>query len=513
MNNDFNNNNNNQENQENQNSQNNQTGSYEFNSRENQTGNNQSANSGNMNNQSGQGFYGYNNQSSYNGQNGYGNNMGQGYHISQGPNGEYFYSYNNSGSTNNVNNNPPKKKKGGASKAVIAFLLVIVLAVGIVGGVFIAGKIQGIVESGETEKEGVDTIIEDETGKTEEETRADAVIIKSETASDKIYTSISEVVDKVQNSVVEITTETVTTSSYYGQYVQSGAGSGVVITDNGYIITCAHVVEGATTITVKFPDGESYVAEVIGEDSVTDIAVLKIEGEEKFEYATIGKSANLVVGADVVVIGNPLGSLGGTVTNGIISALDRKVTIDGQAYNLLQTNAAINPGNSGGGMFNMMGELIGVVNAKSSGTGIEGLAFAIPIDDAIDVAEQLIENGYISGRPALGINVAYISSTSDLYKYYNSDYAALVNYVTTTGIYFIQYATDMGQVEGDLKFGDRIVALDGVQVSTQAELTAVLLEHEVGEEVILTVARITNLKSQRAEYVEVPITLVEKKSN
>ena len=201
--------------------------------------------------------------------------------------------------------------------------------------------------------------------------------------------SVAEVVKNVADTVVEITTTNVVTDRFYGQYVTSGAGSGVIISENGYIITNHHVIDGARTITVRLTDGSEFSAKLVGSDADTDIAVLKIQATG-LSYAVMGSSASLVVGQEVVAIGNPLGSLGGTVTDGIISALDRTVVVDGHKMTLMQTNAAINPGNSGGGLFNRAGELIGIVNAKQADTGIEGLGFAVPIDVAWASAEAIV---------------------------------------------------------------------------------------------------------------------------
>lgn len=200
---------------------------------------------------------------------------------------------------------------------------------------------------------------------------------------------ISEVVELVADTVVEITTTNVVTDRFYGQYVTSGAGSGVIISENGYIITNNHVIDGARSITVRLTDGSEFSAAVVGKDADKDVALIKINAKG-LKAAVLGSSASLVVGQEVVAIGNPLGSLGGTVTDGIISALDRTVVVDGHQMTLMQTNAAINPGNSGGGLFNRAGELIGIVNAKQSDTGIEGLGFAIPIDIAWETVEAIV---------------------------------------------------------------------------------------------------------------------------
>lgn len=205
--------------------------------------------------------------------------------------------------------------------------------------------------------------------------------------------AVSSVAAKAAPSVVAITTETM--QGYYGRVQQSvatGAGSGVILTADGYIATNNHVISGASKITVTLSDGTQYPATLVGTDSQNDLAVIKIEASG-LQAAVLGSSSSLQVGDLAVAIGNPLGELGGTVTDGIISALDRSITVDGETMTLLQTSAAVNPGNSGGGLFDKNGELIGIVNAKSSGTGIEGLGFAIPIDTAKPILEQLMAGG------------------------------------------------------------------------------------------------------------------------
>ena len=209
--------------------------------------------------------------------------------------------------------------------------------------------------------------------------------------------SIPEIAALNSDSVVEIYTEFIVNGWRMTQYVSEGAGSGVVISKNGYIVTNNHVIDSANKITVQLNDGTEYEAELIGKDSRTDIAVIKIDASD-LKPAVWGDSDGLVVGELAVAIGNPLGKLGGTVTDGIISALSRDIEIDGHMMNLLQTSAAVNPGNSGGGLFNGKGELIGVVNAKSTGSDIEGIGFAIPANLAKSIADELIKNGKVEGN-------------------------------------------------------------------------------------------------------------------
>lgn len=233
--------------------------------------------------------------------------------------------------------------------------------------------------------------------------------------------SVAQVAALVGDSVVEITTQQVQTNAIYGQYITSGAGSGVIFSQDdeyGYIVTNYHVIEGADNIKVRVKDGDNaptdYSAEYLAGDAAEDIAVIRItvSSEIKLDVAVFADSDKLVVGEQVVAIGNPLGQLGGTVTDGIISALDREITVGDNVMTLLQTNAAINPGNSGGGLFNTAGELIGIVNAKQSSTGIEGLGFAIPANIVFKDIEDILEYGYITGRATLGVTVQYGTNKS-----------------------------------------------------------------------------------------------------
>ena len=180
-------------------------------------------------------------------------------------------------------------------------------------------------------------------------------------------------------------------------------------------------------------------------------------------------SSKLVVGQDVIAIGNPLGSLGGTVTTGIISALDREIDVGGTMMNLLQTNAAVNPGNSGGGLFNMSGELVGIVNAKSSGENVEGLGFAIPSNDASKVAEELMTNGYVTGKAYIGVSLYYASDSYTAYRNFRN---------SSPGLYIAQVVE--GYNDDVLKFGDRIIAVDGTEVSSADDVKAIVKKCEIG---------------------------------
>ena len=295
-------------------------------------------------------------------------------------------------------------------------------------------------------------------------------------------TDLSTVASVISPSVVAITTEEVVNSNYAfwfgGQYVQSGAGSGVIMTSDGYIITNQHVVDGASSITVTLSDGTEYPATLVGSDSVNDIAVIKIDADG-LTPAVMGDSDNLVVGQTVIAVGNPLGVLGGTVTDGIISALNRDVTVNNQKMSLIQTNAAISPGNSGGGLFDANGQLVGIVNAKSSGTNTEGLGFAIPINTALSVATDLIDNGHVTGRPALGVSVIDIQDSQTAAQYG----------VSTPGVYIAQVNDGSAAAAAGLQAGDRIIAVEDVAVETKEQVSEEIRKHNVGDTINLQIAR------------------------
>ena len=369
---------------------------------------------------------------------------------------------------------PPKKKKhhvngGKVARSAVALVLAAVMgfAGGYVGSQMNGSKvvIQQVAPSSSSSSSGSDSSI------------------TSASASGSSLTT-EQVADLVSPSVVVITTEQVVYSqwSWYGQsQVESGAGSGVVISSDGYILTCAHVVSGASNITVTIGDTD-YPATVVGEDDTSDVAVLKIDATD-LTPATVGNSDSLAVGESVLAVGNPLGELGGTVTSGIVSALNRSVTIQGTSstntMSLIQMDASVSPGNSGGGLFNMNGELIGLVNAKSSSSDAEGLGFAIPINDAIKVAQDLLENGYVSGRPYMGIT--YLAVT-------DAQTAAQLN-VNAYGVYVVDVVQGGPADKAGLKTGDRIVSIDGTEIAQKDDLGTLIQQHAAGDTLSITVAR------------------------
>ena len=371
---------------------------------------------------------------------------------------------------------PKKAKKhhiNGSKAARSVVALALAAAMGFVGG-FAGAKVGG-------------------TGKVVIQQAAPASSASSSSGSDGSITSASasgsslsteQVADLVSPSVVVITTEQVVYSqwSWYGQnQVESGAGSGVIISSDGYILTCAHVVDGASTITVTIND-KDYTATLVGEDTTSDIAVIKIDADG-LTPATVGDSDSLKVGQSVMAVGNPLGELGGTVTGGMISALNRSVTIQGTSstntMSLIQMDASVSPGNSGGGLFNMNGELIGIVNAKSSSSDAEGLGFAIPINDAIKVAEELLQNGYVTGRPYLGISYLAVTDAQTAQQLGVNSY----------GVYIMEVVKGGPAEQAGLKAGDRIVSIDGTEIASKDDLGTLMQKHAAGDTLSITVAR------------------------
>ncbi|MBE6037893.1 MAG: trypsin-like serine protease [Anaerofustis stercorihominis] len=301
-----------------------------------------------------------------------------------------------------------------------------------------------------------------------------------ENGKDILTLTVESAAELVKSSVVEIRTETVVQSSgfFVQEYITEGAGSGVIISDDGYIVTNNHVIDGASTIRVRTVDGTEYTAKLIGTDAKTDLAVVKVEAAG-LNPAVFGSSSTLKVGQGVVAVGNPLGELGGTVTDGIISALERELTIESQKMTLLQTNAAVNPGNSGGGLFNLRGELVGIVNAKSGGSGIEGLGFAIPVDDAKEVIEELIDIGYVSGRAFMGVTLIDIQ-----------DYMTAASYrVNKYGVYILEIQDNSAADKAGLKPGDYVVALDDTEIEDSAQFVDIVGSKSVGDKIMLYIER------------------------
>ena len=283
------------------------------------------------------------------------------------------------------------------------------------------------------------------------------------------------------NSVVGIVTQ-VTTNVWGQKVAQAASGSGFVLTQDGYIVTNYHVIEDATSITVQFKNGDEFPATVVGSEADNDVAVLKIAATG-LTPVRLGTSADLVVGEQVAAIGNPLGEMTFSQTVGYVSALDKPLTMsDGTVINVLQTDTAINSGNSGGPLFNMYGQVIGITNAKYSNNGssqasIEGICFAIPIDDVKDILKDLMEHGYVTGKPYVGVTLS-TANASEASRYGRSG-GAYVQSVVPGG------AAD----KAGLRRGDIITAVDGQEIDGHAAFIAIKNTHRAGDTVTLTVDR------------------------
>ncbi|MBP3436299.1 MAG: trypsin-like peptidase domain-containing protein [Clostridia bacterium] len=313
-------------------------------------------------------------------------------------------------------------KKSSGGKGIVALVIVACLlfsAIAGVGGLLIGKNMYGNTPSGNGTGGGNSVL-----GGASESVTINT-LSKDTVIADGSFASVAEA---CAGSVVEIQTAPIT-GSITGVSIDGAAGSGVIIglgntTKFPYLVTNNHVIEGYTSITVLSNTGEKYEAKVVGSDWMSDIAVLVIEDSTTgLEPAVCGDSAKMVLGQEVVAIGNPLGSLGGSLTEGVISSVSRQISIESIPMTLLQTSAAINPGNSGGGLFDMNGCLIGIVNAKITGSAIDGIGFAIPVNTALEKVEQIIEQGYVSGTPDLGFTFASNDSNT-IYSYrYNDEIA------------------------------------------------------------------------------------------
>lgn len=362
---------------------------------------------------------------------------------------------------------PPKheKKKNKVLLRVLAGVGVVALGFG--------GGFGGAIAASRAGLTGNQVVVQE----IQRDTSTDAT---STGSTDGSAMTMQQIASVASPSVVAITTEQMSSSQTWfgGYYVQSGAGSGIIISQDGYILTCAHVVSGATSVKVQLNGSdETYDATIVGEDSTSDIAVLKIEATG-LTPAVIGDSDKLAVGETTVAVGNPLGTLSNTVTQGIVSALNRQVTVEDNDMTLIQTDTSISPGNSGGGLFNANGELIGVVNAKSSYSEAEGIGFAIPINTAMDIAQQLIENGAVA-RPVLGVSILDISDASAAQQYG----------VSAMGVYVADVTKGGGAEAAGVQRGDRIIAVDDTAVSSTSTVKSYLAGKEVGDTVSLQVER------------------------
>ena len=310
--------------------------------------------------------------------------------------------------------------------------------------------------------------------------------------------TIPQIAEKVGPSVVGVINKTTVKAErfwnpfdgryYYssdpskdGETVEQGSGSGIIISEDGYIVTNQHVIDSASEVSVILNTGEEYTAEVIGQDTKTDLAVLKIDADVSITPAALGSSSNVQVGELAVAIGNPMGmEFSGSVTAGIVSAINRTMTIDERTYNLIQTDAAINGGNSGGALINQYGEVIGINSVKLSSTGVEGMGFAIAIDEAKPVIDDLMSAGYVTGRPLVGINIQ----------------------PTRYGLFIASVQEGSGAEAAGLKEGDQILTVDDTEVSSTDEINEIRDTKKPGDVMKFKIVRSGNV-------MEINVTLSE----
>ncbi len=399
----------------------------------------------------------------------------------------------------------PRRKKSGVGASVLIACTAMAVVIGLFAGVLLMNSTiqrNSAAEAQPTATEApalsVPTITTEPAQSAEQNELALAPATSGSTSSgfayDGQYTR-AQVVELCAPSVVGIDATFETTVSYWGRtqtYDQQGSGSGVILTEDGYIATCAHVVDGAKDITVTLHDDASYPATLVGADSRNDLAIIKINASGLVP-ATLGDSDMLTVGEDVIAIGNPLGELRGTATGGMISAVKRSITVEGSTMELIQTDAAISPGNSGGGLFNASGKLIGIVNAKVSDTSAEGLGFAIPVKSVVDEISDLLQYGYVTGRAYLGVYTQNVS-LSDGYGYYY--------YGGTRCVQITDVVSGSAADRAGLKAGDLILEIDGKTVSSNADLSDAITAYNAGDTATLTVRR-------DGSRISVPVTFGE----
>lgn len=306
------------------------------------------------------------------------------------------------------------------------------------------------------------------------------IVIQQVQYGDISKTDCTKAIDKAYNTVVEITADVMSTSNYffYTNYTSTAAGSGVIISSDGYIVTNEHVIDqayGDDPVHVRLFNGDVYSAAIIGYDTRSDIALLKIDASD-LAYSEFADSNQLVMGQDAIAIGNPLGT-GISCSNGIVSALEKEIYVNNFYMNVIQTNAAVNEGNSGGGLFDINGNIIGIVNAKKSSsmstTTVEGMSYAIPSNTVVRIIDEIMNNGYVKDRAALGVKINTATN-------YFGEYAGLVVSEVIDG---------GGAQKAGIKVNDIIYSIDDEVVESFAQLSKILDSHNIGDIVKVSVIR------------------------
>ena len=363
-----------------------------------------------------------------------------------------------------VQETKPKKKRTGLKIAALA--LVCALAGGAAGGALMWGIQRGMVT---------------ETEIAVSSRPATEVVIK--TVDGKSVMTDAEVYAANVNSVVSINVTGTAGTNFFGQPVQTASsGSGFVLTRDGFIATNYHVVENAETVKVTMYNGDEYEAKYIGGDEEYDLAVIKVEATD-LQAVTLGDSDNLNVGDHVLAIGNPLGELTFSMSGGMVSSVNRAINVDGTPFNMIQTDTSINSGNSGGPLFNSYGEVVGIVSAKysssGSGSSVEGLGFAIPMNDVFAMIEDIMTNGYITNKPYMGITPGSM----------NEQMAAQYRYDVTTGVFVYSVEEGSAAQKAGLKMGDVILKVNDDEVKDVDGLNMIKKKYAAGDTVTLTIYR------------------------
>ena len=300
-----------------------------------------------------------------------------------------------------------------------------------------------------------------------------------ETPEEYIRYGLADAVEKVSQSVVSIKVLNNQYDIWGGEHTLEGNGSGVIVSDSGYIATNYHVIEGAEKISVFLSDNSEYTATIVGKDSKTDLAVIKIECDKGLKPVVFADSSTLRLGDFVFAIGNALGKYSGSVTMGIISSLSRSVKVNSETMEMLQTDAALNSGNSGGGLFDSHGYLVGIVSAKEANSESEGVGFAIPANVAKTVVDDIIVHGYVTGRPTLGFETVDITSMREA-QYYGVEWI---------GVYISSVKENSFGETAGLKSRDYIYSVNGEVISSTNRLEEILEESSIGDTLLLEIWR------------------------
>ena len=372
------------------------------------------------------------------------------------------------------------KKKGGMAAKLVALALVCALLGGVAGA--------GVSRAALSARAGSTTVQVSDRQVGE---------VKTMKVDGKTEMTMAEVYAANVNSVVSINVSS--TTNYFGQQVETAAsGTGFFITQDGYILTNYHVVKGASTVKVTLYSGETYDASVIGGDEDYDIAVIKIDVTGA-SAVVLGDSGALNIGESVAAIGNPLGELTFSMTEGIVSCVNRAVNIDGTPFNMIQIDCSINPGNSGGPLFNSYGEVVGIVSAKYSSysnTTVEGIGFAIPINDVIAMVEDIMTDGYVTDKPYIGITPQ--NMTAQMAQQYR--------YSVSEGVFVCSVEPGSAAEKAGLQMGDVITKLGDTAIGDMNDLNAAKKAYRAGDTVTLTIYRAGETKEVELTFDAVPQT-------